>query len=151
MNRLEKAILFINKLIDLLRNSNISNSKGRKATIYETKLTKFYDIEEAPVICVIKENISGSLENPDQLFLQVPNVLNFIIQVADFSDISLIDADKELDYLFNQVIEILLNNLTEFSDLVFGISIEKIDFDELKTDSGVFWSIGTINLVANLT
>lgn len=150
MNRISNAIKFRDKLFQLLNNADIKNSKGRKAHIFITKLTRFYDIEIAPVICIIKSNLSGGLENPDQLYFQIPNMLELNIQIADFSDIDLQDADYEVDYLINQVIDIILENITEFSDCISGLTVNSIDFDEEKTEGGIFWSICNIKLFCQI-
>ncbi len=132
------------KIIELLENAEIQNLKGIKLRVVDVGLSNNIDTGECPILAVYKLNVSGEHIRSDQPSVDVPRMLTINLALADYSIVSVNEAESLTDDLLEKILGVLIDNPT-LDGFVDKYIVSNITFDEIR-DRGVFFSIPEISL-----
>lgn len=137
------------ELIKVIDEADIKNLDNRSLKVVDVGLTRELSYTFCPIVAVYKSSASGNSIHFDQTeAIEIPNSGMINIAIADFSQISLDDAEKKSDDLLDKIIT-LLNENPSLNGKVSKISIHNITFDEAR-DEGIFYSIPEVELMVEL-
>jgi len=136
------------KIIEILQNADIKNTRGISLKVVDTGLSSQIDKSLCPIVAVYKTEISGGYISIDQPFVEVPRTVTINLSVVDYAMTSVNEAESLTDDLINKIINAIYSNPT-LDGLTQKIRIESIRFDEMRLE-GVFYSIPNISLTVYL-
>jgi len=143
-----KFIEYINaiksKLIEILETAEIKNLRNETLKVVDTGLTSDLDKTICPIVAVYKTETGGNFIPIDQPFVELPKTITINLAIADYSMVSVNEAENLTDDLIDKIIEVLKNNAT-LDGLTNKIRVDVIHFDEARIQ-GVFYSIPEMSL-----
>ena len=147
-----KFIEYINaikeKLIEILNEADIQNLQGKTLKIVDTGLTSDLDKTDCPIVAVYKTETGGNFIPIDQPLVELPRSVTINLAIADYSMVSVNEAENLTDDLIDKILEVLSGNTT-LDGLTNKIRVDVIHFDEMRIQ-GVFYSIPEISLTISL-